>query len=353
MKIAYITPSLNKCGPNVVLSNTIDGFNNNNNIQCDIFYLKDTKDNIKFKASTYKITSLFELYKQMKNHDIIHSNGFIPDFIAFLFKVISFGRIKIITTVHNNVYHDLYYSKGLLFSVFFGSLWCLLFVFFDKRTFLSKCALKYYKFLNGNKKNIVVSNSIEQNKKVIDLKLRDKYNLPDDSILIGSCANITKRKGLDIIISNMKPYDNIYYIIIGDGIEKNNLINIVQDNNLKNKVFFVNFEPEPLDYICSFDFFMMPSRNEGFGLTILESLSVSTPVICSNLDVFQELYQGMVSFIDGDKFDLSLVLHTAMISKEVQLRCSSKRIKEEYSVDVMCNKLDRIYKSMIFIKYRD
>ena len=350
MKIAYITPSLNKCGPNVVLNNTVEGFSYSDSIQCDIFYLKDTKNNLKFKTPTYKITSLFELYKEVKSYDIIHSNGFIPDFIAFLFKLISFGRIKTITTIHNNVFHDLYYSKGILFSMIFGSLWCLFFIFFDKRTFLSECALKYYRFLYGYKKNIVVYNSICKDIDVIDLNLRDKYNLPEDSILIGSCANITKVKGLDIIISNMNPYDNIYYFIVGDGIEKNNLINLVQDNNLKNKVFFVDFEPEPLNYIHSFDFFMMPSRNEGFGLTVLESLSVSTPVICSKLEVFQELYQGMVAFIDEDKFDLNSVLNVAMINQDVQLEYSHQKIEEKYSVDVMCNKLQYIYKSISSVR---
>nr|WP_082064249.1 glycosyltransferase [Photobacterium iliopiscarium] len=116
------------------------------------------------------------------------------------------------------------------------------------------------------------------------------------------------------------------------------------------KFFFVDFEPEPLNYIHSFDFFMMPSRNEGFGLTVLESLSVSTPVICSKLEVFQELYQGMVSFIDEDKFDLNSVLNVAMINQDVQLEYSHQKIEEKYSVDVMCNKLQYIYKSISSVR---
>ncbi len=60
----------------------------------------------------------------------------------------------------------------------------------------------------------------------------------------------------------------------------------------------------------------MPSLNEGFGLTIIESISVGTPVICSKLDVFQELFSGMVVFIpDTDKFKLNEVVQKLYLRK--------------------------------------
>ena len=69
---------------------------------------------------------------------------------------------------------------------------------------------------------------------------------------------------------------------------------------------------------------MFPSLDEGFGIPILEALSFSLPVICSDIDVFKEvggdcveyfkvgdsisLSKKIISVLDSDKLDKMIIL---------------------------------------------
>ena len=46
---------------------------------------------------------------------------------------------------------------------------------------------------------------------------------------------------------------------------------------------------ETMSLIAAADVLAMPSRNEGFGLALLEAMALSTPVVASDIAVFREL----------------------------------------------------------------
>ena len=45
---------------------------------------------------------------------------------------------------------------------------------------------------------------------------------------------------------------------------------------------------------------MFPSRGEGFGIPLLESMAAGKPVIASNLSIFQEIIGDCVRYFDVD-----------------------------------------------------
>ncbi|XIW69828.1 glycosyltransferase [Escherichia coli] len=125
--------------------------------------------------------------------------------------------------------------------------------------------------------------------------------MPDDGILAGSCANLTKRKGIDLVIQTLTKEHKIYYIVAGNGIEKHNLINLVKARKLHERVYFIDFLDEPESFMSQLDVFLMPSRSEGFGLTVLESTKLGIPVITSNIPIFMELFDQMCLTFDIKK----------------------------------------------------
>ncbi|MFM5372051.1 glycosyltransferase family 4 protein [Aeromonas caviae] len=352
MKVAYLTPSLRKSGPNVVLFNLLSGLSaNKNNLICDVYYFKNADNLMPFDSidniRVLKVNSLLSLYKSLKGYDVIHSNGIVPDFYAFIFKCLLLFKVKIVTTVHNNVYHDLFYAKGIIASIFLGSIWCFLFSFFDKRTFLSKNAIDYYWFLPFKNKNVIVNNSISFTKNVNKINLRDKYNIPNDCIVLGTCANINRLKNIDLIIKKMTPTGRFFFFVIGEGDYKISLKEMVSDRGLSERIIFIDFTLTPEDYMASFDVFMMPSKNEGFGLTILESIASRTPVICSPLPVFKELFDGIVTFIpDLNDFSLDVIVDAALQSKETTIMEGINMINGKYSIGYMAARVVSIYERM-------
>jgi glycosyltransferase involved in cell wall biosynthesis len=46
-------------------------------------------------------------------------------------------------------------------------------------------------------------------------------------------------------------------------------------------------------------FMLLPSSHEGFGMTPLEALTAKVPCICSNLEVFREVYKNHVLYFNN------------------------------------------------------
>ena len=70
--------------------------------------------------------------------------------------------------------------------------------------------------------------------------------------------------------------------------------------------------------------YVFPSLDEGFGIPILEALSFSIPVICSDIDVFREI---------GDNYvDYFKVEDSISLSKKISSILKSKNLKEKNNI---------------------
>lgn len=349
MKIAYFVSSLKKCGPNVVIFGLIKQLKNKYDVE--ILYLDEEKDNFLAGAgaNVTKVENIKHLRCLFSRFDVVHSNGIRPDLFSIIAKITYRKDFKLVTTIHNYVYQDLYYSYGLMHSIFYGTLWGFIWLFFSKVVVLSQQASKYYWFIPKNKKSII-ANGIECKKyqavKVINY--RNKYNIPSSAILIGTCANFTKRKGIDIIINELTKRDDIYFIAAGNGIEKGNLVKQVYDCGLQSRVIFMDFLKDPQDFMSQLDIFVMPSRNEGFGLTVLEATNVGVPVITSDLPIFKELFENMtVSFQLNDTSTFSQAVDYLIKNKSTLSKQFRNNMAEKYAVEIMALKYEQVYLDVI------
>jgi glycosyltransferase involved in cell wall biosynthesis len=108
-------------------------------------------------------------------------------------------------------------------------------------------------------------------------RLREKYNFSnDEKIILFIADNLSVyRKGFDLLLEafSLLNLDNVCMVAIGD-----------PPTNLqsKNKIFYtgrITSEITLADYYSCADLFIIPSREEALGNTMLESLSCGTPVI--------------------------------------------------------------------------
>ena len=99
-------------------------------------------------------------------------------------------------------------------------------------------------------------------------------------------------------------------VVIGDGKEyKKNIQRYLHQNNLTDKVIFLNDKPIIQKHDISIDLpaiyqladvFIYPSIYEGFGIPILEALQSCTPVITTNVSCMPETGGNAAYYIDTD-----------------------------------------------------
>lgn len=119
--------------------------------------------------------------------------------------------------------------------------------------------------------------------------------------IIGSYAYLTRIKGLEQLIKVLEKRKDLAVVIIGEGEAKNELIELSRTLNVIDRTLFLDYLPTPYNYLSLFDVYAMCSRSEGFGLAAVEATLMQTPVVCSNISIFKEIFDDTkVSFFELD-----------------------------------------------------
>lgn len=118
----------------------------------------------------------------------------------------------------------------------------------------------------------------KKNNIIID-ELKNQIKLDDFIFLI--LGRLIKVKGIDVAIKAFGRLNipNTKLLIVGDGPELNNLIELVNKMNLSERVIFLPKTTLPENYFSISDAFLMTSNYESFGQTILEAMSSELPII--------------------------------------------------------------------------
>jgi len=112
-----------------------------------------------------------------------------------------------------------------------------------------------------------------------------KIDLPEDYIIhVGRFAKV-KRHDLLIKAFSLVKDKNLHLVLLGDGEEKNNIIKLINQLNLSDRVKMLGFQDNPYPFIKNAKALVLSSDNEGFGNVLVESLIVNTIVISTDCPV--------------------------------------------------------------------
>jgi len=187
-------------------------------------------------------------------------------------------------------------------------------------------------------------------------ELRGKLNI-DDRMTIGIIARLSDVKGQDILVKSMSKVvqanKDAQLLLIGEGKLEKSLKELVKSLNIQNNVFFLSGHNRLEDYYRILDVFVMPSRQEGLGLSVMEAQASGLAVVASKVG-------GMVSLIEHNKTGIFVEpdnvkgLASALISlldnesKRIELgRTAYEFALKNYSKEIMIDKTLDVYKEVI------
>jgi len=96
-------------------------------------------------------------------------------------------------------------------------------------------------------------------------------------------GRLSKEKGHDRIIEVLSqlafPFQ---YFMIGNGNEKENIVNLIRTKGIENQVTQIDYTKNVEEYLRKSDVFLLGSYSEGFPNALIESCVVGTPIIAFN-----------------------------------------------------------------------
>jgi len=188
------------------------------------------------------------------------------------------------------------------------------------------------------------------------LKRRKLYNIGAEPV-IGILARLSDVKGQDVLVEAMKDvvpvFPDVKLLLVGEGKLDPLLKKLVVKFGLKNNVIFFPVIKKIPEILSIFDVFVLPSRQEGLGISVMEAQAAGLPVIASNTGGIPSLIKDRdTGFLvpPEDVAALSakiiMVLQNKEQSKEVGLK--ARRVAEEkYSSKLMTDKTIKTYRKVL------
>ena len=298
----------------------------------------------------------YSLLIKDKSLGIVHINssydtkGIVRD-LFFIIVSWRLGR-KIILQIHSEIDFNKYPKiiKWIARQVFPLS---------NKILVFSKNDMKKIEMLAPKEKIKILQNAV----KVDDFTSKDKsfkkdLSIPEDGGVILFLSRLIKEKGVYDLIESIttvaKEYKNVYFIIAGEGPERNRMEMICKEKGIEKQVRFtghVNNKNLLKAYSCA-DIFVLPTYSEAMPMVILEALAAGLPIISTPIgaipDIIKDGINGFLIEPNSPK-QLAEKILFLLHNEETKKRIGEVNIqlaKNEYDVKVILNKLEQLYLSI-------
>lgn len=200
----------------------------------------------------------------------------------------------------------------------------------------------------------VIYNGIENNITDID---KNYYECNKSKLKLGFIGRLNYQKGLDILIDDISSLDkhildNLELTVVGDGEDKTELIKKVNKYNMNNVIKFLGFRKNVIEIINQFDILVMPSRNEGLPLILLESMSTGTPVAIHDVGCISEIIDNGNNgwIIERSNNSWSDFINNLFYGKYNVSEISKKSYetyKTKFALERMCKEYYEVYKNSL------
>lgn len=360
MKILHIINSLHTGGAEKLVVDTLPLFNEKG-MQTDLALLKggDTpffqklkeniQDNVKVyelsKGSVYNPLLIFKIIPLLKKYDVIHAHLFPVQYFLVLAKILSFSKTKLVFTEHNTTNRRMQNPKFRAIERFvykyYSQIICI--------TQEVKNELKKHIDISDNKLKIIENGiSIEQIDSQYAYKREDFGFSGLDKLLI-MVAGFRPQKDQDTLIKCMKILpENYQLILVGDGERRPILENLIQEENLQNRVHLLGIRNDVISLIKMSDVAVLSSHWEGLPISILENMASGTPIIGSDVKGVNQIIEDKNQlFQQGNIQDLKDKI-LSLENQELYQSISQKGIEKskEYDINKMVETSIALYKEI-------
>lgn len=144
---------------------------------------------------------------------------------------------------------------------------------------------------------------------------------------------------LECFAESHLPGKGFRFVILGDGPKKVEMESLTKNLGLKDFVVFKGFVDNPSAYYSKAFFTLLASKYEGFGIALLESLQMGTPVVSYNCptgpsEIIENEQNGLL--VENQNKKALVEAMNRMVSDEQlyqKLKLNAKKSAEKFSVE--------------------
>ena len=176
--------------------------------------------------------------------------------------------------------------------------------------------------------------------------LRKELGIPAEAKVLLSVGELIRRKNHGIVIEAMQSLDNVWYVICGHGPLRDEYIRLAEKLGVDGRVILTGYRTDVKDFYDMADLFVLPSRQEGLSVALMEAMASGLPCIVSdirgNTDLIEE---AEYRFPPDSREGLVDTLSGVMADPDKMIEAGSKNRKavEKYRTENVTAILKEVY----------
>lgn len=167
-----------------------------------------------------------------------------------------------------------------------------------------------------------------------EVEFKDNFN----GLRILSVGRLHYQKGFDIAIKTCKILIdkgyNIKWYILGQGEEKENLDNLIEQNSLEEKFVLLGAVANPYPFFKDCDIYVQTSRFEGYCLTLAEAKIFNKPIVTT-------LFAGAKEQIEENKTGIIVETNPKSIADGIEILLKSNELREKLCLNLSKEKKEK------------
>ncbi len=302
------------------------------------------------------LAGLIDLIKRQR-FDIIHTHTSKAGFLGRLAARLA-GARRVIYSPHGDIfsgyfpkYETVVYSRAERMA----APWC------DKIVTLTDAGAREYlaRDIGAPRQFVTIPNGIDAaalSAAADRPGARRELGIDADDFVIACVGRLVRVKGHDVlaaaapqIVAQIGGAPNVRFLIVGDGPDRGALASLVGGLGMGDRFSFLGFRPDVARLLSGADLLVMPSRNEGLGMSILEAMALGLPVVASRVGGIPEaVTDGVTGILVSPEDPDALASACVCLMKDTDRaremgRAGRRSVEARFTVGQFVEKTARLY----------
>ena len=192
-----------------------------------------------------------------------------------------------------------------------------------------------------------------------DGRLRGELRLPEETLLVGTVANVRESKGYEFLVRAARMVvdrsPNAHFVAVGDidPVLGRPLLTLVNELRLSDRFHFLGFRSDVPDILSALNVFVLASVSEGFPLVALEAMAAGKSVVMTRAGGQQELIDNgrnglLVRAADAEALAIAITdLLTHPERAAAMAREAYTRVRTDFTLEKMVAGYEALYERLL------
>lgn len=201
------------------------------------------------------------------------------------------------------------------------------------------------------RKVTVIPNGVDLSRVAFDKSARERvrgeFGIDEAAYVIGVLGRLDANKQFDLVIKAAVPVlaDQVKLLIVGKGAEREHLGKVASEAGVAEHVIFAGERHDVAAMLSTMDLFVASSKQETFGLSVLEALANGAPVIYTTCPALEGLTvdraRQVPSTVDGMRAALADEIRTG-----TRDRAPEPAVEKTYGIAAVTAQIDDLYERL-------